>query len=428
MMLFVYDKKGAELCMLANGKTPLQPSWYLTIPEICAANNKTVKIKHLTTLNRFLIKTNLSTLQNFFYVISSPHICRDIIENGIVSLIHPDIVKRVRQRKCILILNSAHEHAYKLNMTGLEDILTREGIPHDLVIITGSSFCYKQKYHTTITQCFFNYFEAVMRLQYVQQPWLLTAHRKRIQNIQEDNITKRFVCLNRVPRDHRCLFVYKLWCNNLLPNTLCSLSKITDYNCVAGEPVQFSQPVFETPHNKTFLADNICKEKFKEFINELPLKADIKTEFVNWDSFDNTIVCDTGIYVITDTLFTLFNEAHLSFVNDFYNEKIFKPIAYKMPFITVSRPGTLRGLRQMGYMTFGSLWDESYDNIINPIDRMDAIINVLISLNKMPKADFNQLLAKAQDIANFNFLHLKRRHPEKVLLDALTLKEQLLRP
>ena len=45
-----------------------------------------------------------------------------------------------------------------------------------------------------------------------------------------------------------------------------------------------------------------------------------------------------------------------------------------------STPYYLHGLRQMGFRTFGSWWDESYDEELNPEKRRDKILTVIRKL------------------------------------------------
>ena len=54
------------------------------------------------------------------------------------------------------------------------------------------------------------------------------------------------------------------------------------------------------------------------------------------------------------------------------SEKIFKPLAYFHPFVCIGSEGTCRYLQRAGFETFGNLWDESYDNILDDLERYQA--------------------------------------------------------
>ena len=64
----------------------------------------------------------------------------------------------------------------------------------------------------------------------------------------------------------------------------------------------------------------------------------------------------------------------------FITEKSFKPIAFQHPFIIYGDKNTLKLLREWGFETYDNLWDESYDQLSNLVDRRDAIIKILQSV------------------------------------------------
>lgn len=61
-------------------------------------------------------------------------------------------------------------------------------------------------------------------------------------------------------------------------------------------------------------------------------------------------------------------------------EKIYKPLCGEMPFVVLSSKGFLKGLRQKGFRTFGEIFDESYDDIEDLSDRVNAIGKLVKSI------------------------------------------------
>lgn len=61
----------------------------------------------------------------------------------------------------------------------------------------------------------------------------------------------------------------------------------------------------------------------------------------------------------------------------FITEKTFKPIAFRHPFIVYSNNGTLAQLHELGFETFGHLFNESYDSIISPVHRGVAVVQAV---------------------------------------------------
>ena len=117
---------------------------------------------------------------------------------------------------------------------------------------------------------------------------------------------------------------------------------------------------------------------------------------------------DSLLYIVTETFFDI---DHLRDVS----EKTWRPIALQMPFIIVGQPFSLRRLRDIGYRTFHGIWDESYDTIIDPKERMSAIVELVLQLNS--RTDFRNMIDSCRDIVEHNFAMLKMRRPEENMLN-----------
>jgi hypothetical protein len=100
-----------------------------------------------------------------------------------------------------------------------------------------------------------------------------------------------------------------------------------------------------------------------------------------------------------DTYFSIVNETVYEAPHTFRTEKIWKPIIMGHPWICLSNSGFYRDLRNMGFQTFESVIDESFDNIANPqlrIERTSAIIKELCS------GDLKKFLSDSQSICKYN--------------------------
>lgn len=65
----------------------------------------------------------------------------------------------------------------------------------------------------------------------------------------------------------------------------------------------------------------------------------------------------------------------------FLTEKTFKPIKHGQPFVVAAPPGTLQTLRSLGYRTFDSVIDNSYDTITDNTLRWLAVRGVIETIN-----------------------------------------------
>jgi len=110
-----------------------------------------------------------------------------------------------------------------------------------------------------------------------------------------------------------------------------------------------------------------------------------------------------GIEVVLETLFDD-SRWHLT-------EKTLRPIACGQPFILMATAGSLEYLRQYGFETFGKLIDETYDQIINPRQRLQAVIVEMARIAALDSKAKTQLFASMNTIALrnqqrfFNGLH-----------------------
>ena len=87
----------------------------------------------------------------------------------------------------------------------------------------------------------------------------------------------------------------------------------------------------------------------------------------------------------------------------FMSEKTGKALIYKHPFLVFSTHGHLRELKNLGFKTFSDVWDESYDEIRHPMQRFEAICEVLKELSKLDHDQWLELYDKLKPIVDYNF-------------------------
>ena len=112
-------------------------------------------------------------------------------------------------------------------------------------------------------------------------------------------------------------------------------------------------------------------------------------------------------YGVTETVFEG-RRHHLT-------EKTFKPICLGMPFVLASTAGSLEYLRDYGFKTFDTLWDESYDLELDDQWRMYKIAQVLKNLDDMSNQQRQELFEHAIPIVKHNYDHFYGGGFEKIL-------------
>ena len=66
-------------------------------------------------------------------------------------------------------------------------------------------------------------------------------------------------------------------------------------------------------------------------------------------------------------------------------EKVFKAIKNCQPFVIAGAKGSVQQLREMGYRTFDTVVDHSYDSIENPTERWEAVCTEMCKIAKSKK-------------------------------------------
>jgi hypothetical protein len=154
-------------------------------------------------------------------------------------------------------------------------------------------------------------------------------------DVDHSNKKYDFFYLNKYPRKHRIQLFKKIKSAQLLDNSLYSfLSEGTKLN-----------PEYELPWVD---ANNYPTYGFDRHIYEPPY---------NYSAYN------------------IVSETHDS-GDTFITEKIWKPIIMQQIFVVHSKPHYLKTLRELGFQTFGSVFDESYDEETDSDKRIDKIVEL----------------------------------------------------
>jgi hypothetical protein len=104
----------------------------------------------------------------------------------------------------------------------------------------------------------------------------------------------------------------------------------------------------------------------------------------------------------TDTWFSLVTETIYDYPHTFRTEKIWKPVLMAHPFVVAANRGYLQDLQAAGFQTFHTLIDESYDNIQDPVSRMQAILSEMKRIAILPIEQKKLLWTNLNKIAQHN--------------------------
>lgn len=111
-----------------------------------------------------------------------------------------------------------------------------------------------------------------------------------------------------------------------------------------------------------------------------------------------------------DTYFSLVTETVFHSPYSFRTEKIWKPIAMGHPWIVAANAGFYRDMRNIGFKTFRSVIDESFDSIENDLDRITRIAEIVEDLCASNLPEF---LSACKDICKYNQYRLREFQQEQ---------------
>lgn len=222
---------------------------------------------------------------------------------------------------------------------------------------------------------------------------------------------KIFTCYNRSPRNHRLFIIAEILRRRLDSKAYFSahvndfyVSDPASYISLEGLPSVF-------PKNGELIAASL-----KANWNRFPIRINLNDghspdDYMTINDNDINQYTESYFHVITETKFfhdhqDIDKQHHQSEVCldcFFVNEKTYKAIIGKVPFILVGYTGILSKLRARGYKTFSPYIDESYDLIENDEDRLVAIMEEITRLSKLSTEEWLEWQENVIPILKHNY-------------------------
>jgi len=227
--------------------------------------------------------------------------------------------------------------------------------------------------------------------------WLMPQPEQRV-------ITKSFIAPNRIvggKRDHRILLLYHML-RNQRRQAWISCPEVCPYE--KQSIVDLSQK-FSTRYSdigQVFQQANLPWD--------FPGETDHPMHSCWLSLFD--LCSETLAYVVTETVY-FGRRNHIT-------EKTFKPICQHMPFVLASAAGSLEYLCRYGFQTFGSVWDESYDQETDDLLRLEKIAALLQDLDSQSPRDLQQIYQATLPAVQHNYRHFYGGDFERLLWAELT--------
>lgn len=211
---------------------------------------------------------------------------------------------------------------------------------------------------------------AVIALDWFRFAQYLTQHKQ---------TKKTFLIYNRAwagTREYRIKFADLLVDQDLVKHCQTSFNYVDPDTGTSYKDYVFKNPVWQPNHDLTDCFPS----------NTKPGSSSADFEIVDYEATDIEVVLET-----------LFDDTRIQLT-----EKILRPIACQQPFILSSTAGSLSYLKNYGFRTYDSVWDESYDQILDPDLRLQAIVRLMKEISNWDPQTKAIKLAQAQVIAQYN--------------------------
>jgi len=198
---------------------------------------------------------------------------------------------------------------------------------------------------------------------------------------QKQEKSKDLLLLNRTYKAHRAAIVNDLYKDGYLDNSYFSLQEIQDKDEAVDILMDRTLPILAESEP----LDNIDSQGYMQH-----------DSVANYDW-----ILKSKLYVGTESYMAvesqILQQGHSQYPIRFLSEKVYKPIAWGMPFVILGNRLSLLKVRQLGFKTFDGLIDESYDQEADAELRYKLVLNCIKEFLDNPP---NQ--TKILEICKFN--------------------------
>lgn len=343
-----------------------------------------------------------------------------------------DIVEKIRNKEITLLLHCTGHGPHEIVEQVYEYVIGRDRVPIKNLILSSESMdlhdaliWYTSKYkRKKLKDLEPIRLKVAFEFEAYANHWakIGTARDIPIEYFKFENkkYDKKFLSFNGLFREHRGAIIYLLACHNLLDQGYVS------FNIKEGPIEKNGDAIYEYISSKFFS----CPE-FKELCEKNKDRL-VKIESILFDTvygFEN--IKENLADVLPNTHNKIFNNSYFSIctetnfpaifqgtlpidfipnpVGRLYSEKIFRCILYKHPFLAVSHPKFLEGLRLLGYKTFHPIIDESYDQELDHGKRLYMIAREAKRLCELNDIQLKEFLEKCKEICDYNLELVKNK-------------------
>ena len=244
-------------------------------------------------------------------------------------------------------------------------------------------------------------------------------------DLNSHEIKHSFLCMNNVPRNHRIYTLLMMHKHGILEHGMTSLNSQVRYpNVQLSEVKDDFAPHFRTLLPPTRINDRLVLDNQQQhyyhknynLINQQHRHQDIDPSSVHK-------VQVNPLKFIQRALWHVVNDSVGDYPYAMFTEKIIHAILQKRPFVLLGSRGSLALLKSLGFKTFNSWIDESYDLESTFANRSERAVQQLIPFTKLSQHQLQQVCHEMQPILDYNYEHYVKGFGERNL--AMLLESKL---
>jgi hypothetical protein len=362
-----------------------------------------IKVNYITDMKEFKKDNFNFIILDWHRLLDDKYIqevgINDVLNKELIYLINTDVIKLIIDYTCE---GESHDYFFKF----IDRMIKKGKIKSSNIYFIANDNKLEESYDTWTEKYDvpkINIITANKHLT-ISRGWIMDKKRFPIEDFKVDKIReKKFTCLNGVFKSWRLLLVTELFKRGLDKDGYISL--IGNYGCDILDHFSLEGVVTD----KSSITENKIFEKYLEELNlyykeEVYPKLPIITELDKGTTFGKSIVDfyknnrvdidnwnrKISPYLTSSYVHEMYTNSYFNIVTEtaynwdissilgnsvYLSEKTLKPMFGMQPFIVVTNSGYLDFLRELGFKTFPEFFDESYDEIENPLERMNIIVN-----------------------------------------------------
>lgn len=219
------------------------------------------------------------------------------------------------------------------------------------------------------------------------------ARRREIFERRSGQRSRRFLSLNFTPRPERVLYLL-----SLMQQGLWDFGHVSFGGFDRKDGRKSMQKVRKRLRSLPGFED--MAEALIHLLPELEARRNL---FAHGDREDHApSVRPLALEQYDDSWFSVVTETEMLDRPCRITEKPLKPILNFHPFLMFGNPGALAIIRELGFVTFPELFDESYDDECNPRRRFEMAFEELQRLCRMDERDLARVASAVSEKAAFN--------------------------